>query len=61
MSIKSADVSSMIQSLFSNDFIDETCIDMIVTKLEQSKLADKPHFLLSMDEKTVLELIVKGE
>ncbi|KAL7538391.1 hypothetical protein ACHAXR_008529 [Thalassiosira sp. AJA248-18] len=36
-------------------------VEQLLSKLTELKLADKPHFLLTMDEETALDLIFRGE
>ena len=59
--LKVMDATSITESLFLNKSIDEASIATILDNMEQSKFVDKPHFLMTMDEKTAFELIVKGE
>lgn len=61
MSLKSSDLSSAYESFLCNETIDSLSIDTILANIARPKFADKPHFMLAMDEKTALELIVKGE
>ena len=53
---------SALQASFSNETFDHSCIEIGLDTLTKSVVfAEKPYFMLAMDEKTAIDLIVMGE
>jgi hypothetical protein len=53
--------SSALQSFVPGEEIDLACIEELFGNLAKLKFDSKPHFMLAMDEKTAIELIIMGE
>ncbi|KAL3804397.1 hypothetical protein HJC23_011325 [Cyclotella cryptica] len=54
-------LSSTLQSFLTREETDQSCVEKLFCNLTQLNFDDKPHFMLAMDEKTAIELIVMGE